>query len=468
MSEQAIFSPDRKTHRRWRAAQWAAFSLAVWAGCSDAPAPSTDPVGTGTGTSPVGVSGSGAPVAAPAAGVRAPVTTPPTTAPVPGQAGQLATPTAGIPGTLPPSAGAAGTLPVDDTDAGVPGAAGTGAAGTSAAGTGAAGTAGAAAGATGSAGAAGSGTSPTSAFKRGCKNRELGPCASFIPENGKELELGPYGALMEVNVGKGFEYPVASGDSDNNASCRSFTSLFGEDPESTKMLLDVSQLDMKLFTVYRPAQFKEGEKVPIITWGNGTCSQPEGYGALLRYVASHGFLVVAANSRWVGDGGPMKKGLDFAFAANEDKNSPYYQKLDTTKVGAMGHSQGGQGTVAVVGDSRVKAVILWNSGASTSKPFLAVSGDKDIVGLTASSMERAVNSARVKAAYLYYHMIPGTGSASGHLTLMTQPERVAEPAVAWWKLILSGDAASKPYFVGTDCKLCKRDSEFEFGQKGLE
>ena len=80
--------------------------------------------------------------------------------------------------------------------------------------------------------------------------------------------------------------------------------------------------------------------VPVITWGNGTCAQPEGYGSLLRYIASYGYFIVAANSREVGTGGPLTKGLDFAQAANKDPSSPYYGHLDMTKVGVMGHSQG--------------------------------------------------------------------------------------------------------------------------------
>jgi len=321
-------------------------------------------------------------------------------------------------------------------------------------------------GAAGVAGGAAGGASST--WKRSCKSGDVGPCASFIPSNGMEVELGPYGAVMEPNVGKGFAYTVASGDSDDNAYCRSFSSAFGEDPSASDMLLDTGSLDFTLYTVYRPAQFKDGEKLPIITWGNGTCAQPEGYATLLRYVASHGFLIVAPNSRFVGSGAEMRKGLDFIFAANEDPMSPYYQRLDTTKVGAMGHSQGGQGTVATVSDARVKAVIIWNMGTSTTKPFLAVSGDTDVTGATPSGMGSAVNRATVKAAFLYYHMVPATGSASGHLTLMTQPERVVEPATAWWKYILNDDAESKAYFAGTSCKLCMRDDEFEFGQKGIE
>ena len=68
-----------------------------------------------------------------------------------------------------------------------------------------------------------------------------------------------------------------------------------------------------------PRPVDRSQKVPIITWGNGTCAKTEDYGALLRYVASQGFFVVAANSRWVGGGNnAMTRALDFAFAATAD------------------------------------------------------------------------------------------------------------------------------------------------------
>jgi pimeloyl-ACP methyl ester carboxylesterase len=158
--------------------------------------------------------------------------------------------------------------------------------------------------------------------------------------------------------------------------------------------------------------------------------------------------------------------LDFAFKSNDDPASPYYHKLDTTKVAAMGHSQGGSATVTVASDARVKTVILFNGGSSPSKPYLTISGDRDIGSRTAGDLKTEVNRA-TKAAFLFYHMVPGSGSSDGHLTLMIQPERVIMPTVAWLRYLLNDDAASKDYFVGTTCKLCGHDAEYEFGQKGL-
>jgi hypothetical protein len=299
-----------------------------------------------------------------------------------------------------------------------------------------------------------------------CKGDDLGPCGTYTTQSGTKLTLGSDGVVTERNVGKGFEVQLATGDADGGATCDGVIASFGEDPKASEPLRDTKGIDFALYTVYRPAQWVEGQKLPIITWGNGTCAKPEGYGALLRYVASQGFFVIAANSRWTQTGSPMTRALDFLEAANADSKSPYYQRLDLAKIGAMGHSQGGMATITAAQDRRVKSVIIWNGGSSASKPYLAVTGDLDIGEPTVAGLKRDVE-ANPPGAWLFYHKTVGTGPVKGHLTLMTQPERVIEPTVAWFKYQLSNDAASRDWFVGNDCKLCKTTDEYEYGQKSL-
>jgi hypothetical protein len=309
------------------------------------------------------------------------------------------------------------------------------------------------------------GTSGTPSELGSCESGETTPCGVFNTRTGQSITLGPYGAIMDVNVGEGFEVPIAAGDQPGSASCTTFGNLFGDNPELTAELMDVSALNMALYSVYRPANMVEGEKYPIITWGNGTCAQPEGYGALLRYVASHGFFVFAAHSRYVGGNSAMIKALDFAFAANDDSASPYYQRLDTSKVGAMGHSQGSGATASAASDARIQAVILFNGGTSASKPFLAVGGDRDVGG-TLSQYQSGLNGA-TKAAFVYFHQVENVGTFPGHLVLMKQPDRVIEFTADWWQVLLNGDAAARDVFVGESCLLCERAAEFDYGQKGL-
>jgi hypothetical protein len=327
----------------------------------------------------------------------------------------------------------------------------------------------------GASGDAGHETAPGS-----CLPGSAGPCTSYttpMGDAGTTIQLGPYGASAEANVGAGFENQIQMGDTPGSTYCQTFIDgVFGPNPEFSAQVNQILSgtamgitINYALYTVYHPAKWPS-TPVPVITWGNGTCAPPESYGALLRYVASYGFFVVAANSREVGSGSPapMLHALDFAAAANQDKTSPYYGKLDMTKVGAMGHSQGSMATASAASDSRILDVILFDYGDTASKPYLAVSGDTDITFYSPSTMATAINASSVPAAWLYFHQIDVIGrNFSGHLTLQTQPERVVEPTKDWWQMMLQNNTTAQAEFVGPNCGLCGDAGAQQFGEKNL-
>ena len=307
-------------------------------------------------------------------------------------------------------------------------------------------------------------------------------CGTFTTSPGTHLQLGQYGAMMDVNVGAGFENKDPADDTmcNGDGTKGGFLALFQEDPTQTAQVEDTGPqpcnatapntgncLDYKLYTVYRPAIWPTG-KIPVLSWANGTCAQPEAYGGLLRYVASHGFFVVAANSRETGSGAEQKKAIDYASAANADPSSPYFGHLDLSKVGVMGHSQGSASTAIAAQDSRVTAAILFNAGDAAPKPYLAISGDKDITNYTAQAMATAIDAAP-KAAYIYYHNPAGspTDPYPGHLVLILSPDRVVDATVGFWQLIFESDATAQGLFVGSSCGLCGHSSDYEYGEKGL-
>jgi hypothetical protein len=419
---------------------------------------------------------------APDTGAGAGATTPSTTAGAPAASGGAGM-TSAAAGKPAPTSGGTGATGAAGKVASVAGssAAGTGTAGSPSATAGASGAVAAVGGAGGAAGTAGAGGAASGAVALvDCMaDGNTSPCGTFTTLGAMspgatippvKIQLGPYGGQMDINMGKGFENAINAADSDTSqTTCMGFAALFGQDQASTDQLLNTMNVDFALYTVYRPANWVAGETYPIITWGNGTCAQPEGYGALLRYIASYGYVIVAANSRWVGDASqPMLHALDYMFAANADSTSPYYQKLDTTKVGATGHSQGGMATITASTDARIKSVIIFNGGdTAASKPFLTVSGERDITGDANDSGLQAVVNGAPQSAFLFYHMVPGTGTLDGHLTLMLQPDRVAEPARRWFDYMLKGDTSSSPWFVGDSCMLCNMSSQFDYGEKGL-
>ncbi len=288
------------------------------------------------------------------------------------------------------------------------------------------------------------------------------------------VEGGPYAGKCEWNEGAGTEFVNLVNPLE--PVCLPFgVETFNEPASVNAEILNTRDIDYSLYTIFRPACFKEGETYPVITWANGTCGLTHGYAALLATVASHGFVIVASNSTWTGattspEGIPVQlRALDYAEFLNEDPDSVYYQKLDLDKIGAMGHSQGSGATRASAGDPRIDALILWNGGTSDEKPFLYVSGDRDVGGLaTAASLAAATDGATQPGAWVFYHQVLETGGGStGHLVLMEQPERVVDMTIAWWQYMLNGDEDAKEMFIGDDCGLCNRDEEFEYGHNSL-
>lgn len=284
------------------------------------------------------------------------------------------------------------------------------------------------------------------------------------------IPAGPYGGKIDWNEGADTKFISEDNELLEQVCLAGGIDTFAQPAAVTDELKNLRGINWRAFTIFRPACMKKGEKYPVITWANGTCGETHGYSALLSNVASHGFVVIASNSTWTAavvtaDGTPVQvSALDYAEALNADMNSPLYQRLDMTKVGAMGHSQGAAATAATAADPRVKSVILWNTGTSNVKPFLNVSGDEDIGATGAAAFKASTEAATQPGAWVYFHKpLPTGGNNTGHLVLMMQPERVTDLTVAWWKWQLNGDQEAKKMFVGPDCGLCKTPDEFEYG-----
>jgi len=108
-----------------------------------------------------------------------------------------------------------------------------------------------------------------------------------------------------------------------------------------------------------------GMRHPIFLFGPGGGTTPERYetsGMHWDRYASYGFVIyVLAMSS--GDGAAMKEGLDWVIGLNEDASHPLYQKLDTTKVAASGHSLGSVTTFDFMPDDRVTTTIHISGGS---------------------------------------------------------------------------------------------------------
>jgi dienelactone hydrolase len=236
------------------------------------------------------------------------------------------------------------------------------------------------------------------------------------------------------------------------------------------------------FTLYFPENAAAGERFPLLTFGNGTFCSPTFYDELITHVASHGFVVVAANTSTVGTGEPMLKAVDWALAQNGQTGSPINGKIDGEHIGAFGHSQGGAGTCNAGLDARIDAIVPLsgvplNEDAGTGTvsmikvPVFFTTTADEASGSTL--IEDSFNAAKAPAAY----GVTSSGNHDEYTDVVDDPgvpgltsddARQSRAAVAaWFDWHLKGKAEVRPLFVGASCGFCSGSTWLTFKSKGL-
>lgn len=260
----------------------------------------------------------------------------------------------------------------------------------------------------------------------------------------------------------------------------------GTGPYKAKMLSDGSLATHTIFVPQDLSAFGKKNKLPIIAWGNGACANsPWEHINFLNEVASHGFLVIAIGPMPAegerGEGrsrsSQLTDAIDWAFAQNSDKNSPYFKKLDLENIAVSGMSCGGLQTLEVAGDPRVTSTVVYNSGILPTPmsgmpgmpaiekedlkkihtPTLyLLGGESDIAYKNGMDDYKRINHVPVYVANLDV----------GHGGTYRQPHggEFAVIATAWYTWQMKKDKEAAKMFIGDDCGLCK-DSSWKFESK---
>ncbi|MFC7617253.1 acetylxylan esterase [Actinokineospora soli] len=217
-------------------------------------------------------------------------------------------------------------------------------------------------------------------------------------------------------------------------------------------------------TVYRPTRFCGAH--PVIIWGNGTFGKPSSYDGLLKHLASHGFIVAAANTGWAGSGREMLAGLDYLTRRNGTAGDAYAGHVDVTRVGATGHSQGGGGAIAAAADARVDTTVPVEPGpqgsvAALHGPVFFLAGENDgIVNPDTLVYPRFKQVGHVPAVY-------GELAGAGHFTPVGNGGGFRGPITAWFRAELLADAAARAEFTGPDCGYCAAPMWSRFERNAL-
>lgn len=293
-------------------------------------------------------------------------------------------------------------------------------------------------------------------------------------------------AFAAIFVSGSFTILNAQGSSDKPAS-RTIEDG-GTGPYKALML---SETSLPTHTVFRPkdlAPFGEKNKLPVIAWGNGACANsPWEHVNFLSEVASYGFLVIAIGPMpQEGERGggrssssQMTDAINWAIAQNSDKASPYYNKIDVSKIAVSGMSCGGLQTLETAPDPRITTAVICNSGilgdpgsgmagmppltkdhlSKLHSPTLYIlGGEKDIAYNNGMDDFKRINHVPVFVA----NMDVGHGGTYGR----PHGGEFAKVATAWFQWQLKGDAEAGKLFSGNPCGLSK-DPNWKVEKKNM-
>lgn len=102
----------------------------------------------------------------------------------------------------------------------------------------------------------------------------------------------------------------------------------------------------KTYKIWYPSDIAQSHKsYPVIVSANGTGIPYQKYEPVLARLASWGFVVIANDDKSSWGGVSSSLSLAKLDELNADKNSIFYQKLNTNNAGIAGHSQGGVGAI---------------------------------------------------------------------------------------------------------------------------
>jgi hypothetical protein len=218
------------------------------------------------------------------------------------------------------------------------------------------------------------------------------------------------------------------------------------------------------YVLFYPQELgRDGAKHPILSWGPGAVETASDFVTMLNHIASHGFAVISFDA--TPQGQELVTGIDFLLAENMRADSVFYEKLDSTKISAGGHSAGSLATFVIGGDQRLVTTLHISGGTfaphtdimNLHAPALFVCGEPGGDGLIVGDV--AHPNCEIDFMNATVPVFYGITKGASHMT----PTEIGDPAlrthqlgamVGWLRWQLLGDANAGNMFVGDACTLC--------------
>ena len=228
--------------------------------------------------------------------------------------------------------------------------------------------------------------------------------------------------------------------------------------------------DFKKYEVYYPSDIADGSSLyPVVIFSNGTGVKASKYPAVLRHLASWGFIVIGTEEEYSWNGFSSEMCLRWILRLNESesvegwKNNPFFGHVDPDQIGVSGHSQGGVGVINAATQnqhgSMIKAVFSASPANLTLASALMWDYDPSLISVPiflVSSTGKSDENLVVSGAQLQeiYHAVPDTVTKvmarrtdADHGDMLSFADGYM---TAWFLWQLQGDAEAAKAFTGTN------------------
>ncbi|WP_411342544.1 NINE protein [Paenibacillus sp. WLX1005] len=229
------------------------------------------------------------------------------------------------------------------------------------------------------------------------------------------------------------------------------------------------------YKIWYPTAIKQSHTLyPIVVFANGSGIPFFKYEAIFNHLASWGFIVIGNDDSDSWSGQSSSDALHFLWSLNQDRNSPFYNRLDTQHIGIAGHSQGGVGVINAVTefDNSNRFTSMYTASATELKLSNALKWNYDVTKI-----------------HIPYLMVAGTGEADANLiapltSLRENYNRVNEGALtimarrkganhgdmladadgymtAWFRYTLLQDPEAARVFTGSNPELVQNKTNWQ-------
>lgn len=219
------------------------------------------------------------------------------------------------------------------------------------------------------------------------------------------------------------------------------------------------------YVIYYPSELETSDKqYPVIVICNGSGTPISKYPAAPKHYASWGFIVIGTEEEnaWNGFGAEMSvrhlQRLNDSEQIEEGKANIFYQKVDLSNVGIVGHSQGGVGVLNAITAQAHKDVYKTAVSLSPTNKELAHALEWDydaalvdipimLISGAGGGDDWVVTGGQLESIY---NDIPGNRimvrrSSTAHNEVLYAPDGYV---TAWFMWHLQGDQDAAKAFIG--------------------